>query len=149
MSELRFRVQGIRPGDAARNAEAGARETPTPAFPQVRAGSSARMAEEAKRIQGSSPAPVASIALRGQGGRIVRREELTTKVSHGLAGAETALPGENTPATPGEAAMPSLQASLPVANHGGNSALVAAPLQTAAGRLSSMFRSLFHPGDAR
>lgn len=142
MSELRFHVGGVRAGSAARSAEDAASDNPSPARPVVRAGSSARLAEDAKR-SGGLPSPAAPIlSLRAQGGRVVQRPAPGSS-SPAASPAQDVTPGRNIVAAASSAAD---QPSRIAESHDGARPSPADPLETVAGRLSSFFRTLFHPG---
>ena len=144
MSEVRFRVQGVRVGSAARSAEAAASENPTPVRPVVRAGSSARMAEDAKRNGELPSAAMPSISLRAQGGRVVQRP-VGGSVPQTLSPAKDVVP-DGTPAVSAPSLATTSEQAAPIAEGNGDARpSPAAPLATVAGRLSSMLRTLFQP----
>ena len=143
MSELKFRVQGVRAGSAARSAEEAETETPTPVRPSVRAGSSARLAEDAKRSGGLPSVAIPSISLRAQGGRVVQRPAQSS-VPQTHSDAEAVPGGHATASAPPPTATVDPFSRIAGSTDGARPS-PAAPLATVAGRLSSMFRTLFHP----
>ena len=148
MGELKFRVQAIRTGSAARSAEDAARETPIVAQPQVRAGSSARLAERAKRAGEVPTAPMPSIALRAQGGRITRSVASTSpSPAHTRTQMETPEPvhaaGSSQPLFVDGG---SSQSSTVIDHTAGTSPSRSS--ESAAGRFKSFLRKTFSTGEA-
>ncbi len=144
MDEGRLRMTGVRIGSSARSVEQTESDHRGTAPGHIRAGSSARMAEDEKRSGASASTGTAGFSLRGQGGRVLRHEEAATSrrpattvtedrtAAHGQSGSEAAVGSRLV--QPTDLVTSELS---PVST---------APLQTTAGRLQSMFRALFKPG---